>query len=175
MRRLDPEMPTSIHYTFMSRGEIERALEQPADALGSIRGWLLARIGRREEAIRYLREGEARERGNLVGWIATLIRAAVEGDAEGVREALVELEDFTDPEGRLIHATACAHAGVHDEASRLVEQAVDMGYANLGFVRDHIWFASLGDEPRYRDAVARAEERHRGLAAHYAGRPSHLF
>jgi len=175
VRALDPEMPTSIHYTFMSRGEIERALEQPADALGSIRGWLLARIGRREEAIRSLREGEARERGNLVGWIATLIRAAIEGDVAGVREALVELEDFPDPEGRLIHATACAHAGVHDEAARLVGQAVDMGYANLGFIRDHTWFASLGDEPRYRDAVARAEEHHRRLATHYAGRPSHLF
>ena len=174
VRRLDPEMMTSVHYTYMSRDEVERALEQPVDALGSVHGWLLARIGRRDAAIRVLRESEARERGNLAGHIASLIRFAIEGDTDAVREAVLELEDFPDPEGRLIHATACAHAGVTDHAVTLVEQAVDMGYANLGFVRDHPWFAGLAEVPRYRDAVARAGERHRMLAARYAGRPAHL-
>jgi serine/threonine protein kinase/tetratricopeptide (TPR) repeat protein len=174
VRRLDPALPTSVHYTLLSLGETERALEERDDALGTVRGWLLAKAGREEEAIRLMREVEVRERGNLAGWGATLFRAALEGDRALGEEALRVHSDFPDPEGTFVHATVCARLGLPGWAVDLIESTVDRGYANVAWIENDPWLAPLRDDPRYRAAVERARRRHEELARRYAGRPAHL-
>jgi eukaryotic-like serine/threonine-protein kinase len=169
-RELDPEIPTSVHYTLESMGDIETALAQRPDTLGPIYGRLLAHAGRREEALQQLREAEAREQGNLAGSIATLLRGAIEGDRAIVRTAMAELDGFPDPEGILLHGSAAALAGEREWALRMIEKAVDRGYWNVTLIRSDSWLDPLREEPRFVAALARAEERHQAAVTRYRGR-----
>jgi TolB-like protein len=169
-RQLDPEIATSIHYTWESLGDLDAALAEQPDTFGPIYGRLLARAGRREEALRQLRESEAREQGNVVGMVATLTRAAIEGDPDTVRDAIMAIENFPDPEGTFLHALSCSLAGVPEDALRLIEESVSGGYSNVDLMKADPWLDPVRGDPRFVAALARAEERHREAVATYRGK-----
>ncbi|HYM80695.1 MAG TPA: protein kinase [Candidatus Limnocylindria bacterium] len=169
-RELDPEVSTSVHYTLASLGRFEDAIAEHPDPFSVVRGWLLAHLGRVPEAIDDLRRSEERERGNLVGWISTLKRAALEGDQAAARRAMAMCEGFPDPEGRCLHASACAKVGEHESAARLIVEAIDGGYANPGFLRNDEWLGPVRDDPKVAAALERADAASREAAVTYGGR-----
>jgi eukaryotic-like serine/threonine-protein kinase len=62
-RVLDPNVPTSVHYTYWAMGDYEAALEAIPHNADPFRGMVLARLNRREEALAALNECERRSMG----------------------------------------------------------------------------------------------------------------
>jgi tetratricopeptide (TPR) repeat protein len=170
-RALDPEVPTSIHYTLASLGlgdDLEH--ERFPDSLAAIEGWVLARAGREVEAIARLARAESADRGSLAGTIARLYRAALEGDRDSAFAASRTLDDFPDPEGRYLHGSMMARGGWLDRAVEILVDGIDGGYANVPWFARDPWLDPVREDPRLRGAMERAEAVHRAGRAAYGGK-----
>jgi serine/threonine protein kinase/tetratricopeptide (TPR) repeat protein len=170
-RALDPEIATSIHYTLLSLGEPNGGeLARSPDSVMAADGWVLAQVGREAEALERLHRAEELGRGHLSGIIARLHRSAIEGDARAARTAAEALVGFPDPEGVYMHGSALARVGERALAVDSLVRALDGGYANTALVERDRWLGSVRDERRLREAVARAEARHRAAVPAYGGK-----
>jgi Tetratricopeptide repeat/FlgO protein len=169
-RQLDPEASTSVHYTLVSMGRYDEALDEENDPHGAIVGWLEAHRGKTAEGIAWLRRIEQREPGNMVGSIAALIRAAIENDVATGEAVLEQAGGFPDPEGLVLHASAGVKLGIHDRSIDLLVRGMTGGYANAAFVREDAWFEPVLGDPRVVEALAAADEITRRATATHGGR-----
>ena len=175
-RRLDPAARNSVSYTHWLRGEYQLALERETQLPPYMKHYALAEMGRVEEAIKGLEEIAA-GLGPGGASAITAYRHALEGNAPGVREGMSRLiaTGFRDPEGLFFAARALAKVGASDEAMALLEQVVHGYFVSERLERDP-WFASLQSDPRMRQCIRAARERHEAAAAAYreAGGPQLL-
>lgn len=159
--RLDPTMATSVLHTLYMQGAYEQALPQAHQSLDPIEARILGAMGRREEAIAAARDEEARFGAvPLLRAFCSGLRAALEGDAQGVTATLAQYDAarFSDGEGLFYVAEICALAGLVPEAFTTLERAVDAGFLCQSAYERDVYLAPLRE-------LSAWQSLHRRLAA----------
>jgi len=161
-RRLDPQIATSVNNTHFMLGDYERTLESSRNDFGYFAGVSLAMLGRREEAIRLLRDFEAAKRWGF-GWLyVKSLRALLEGKREESLEASEELRKgtFRDPEGMYYVARQLSYLGADANAMELLRRSVEHGfYCYPAMVRDP-WLDGLRGKAEFSDTLHEAHQLH---------------
>jgi TolB-like protein/predicted Ser/Thr protein kinase len=160
-RRLDPQVRTSVHYTYLLQGEYARAIAADQDEVPGVRWMAMVELGRNDEALAAMREFQRLQlEGADFYWIQSL-RGAVEGDREQVRQGIshASIVSFRDPEGLYVNARPGALAGELELAMQLLERAAAGFWAVDTWERDRAW-AGLRDDPRFRAALDRVRAGH---------------
>jgi eukaryotic-like serine/threonine-protein kinase len=161
-RQLDPHVATSVPPTFWMLGEYERAIEGFS---GFFVGLPQASLGRDADAIAAARASAATVRDPLTRSFQAVLPLVLERRFEECRRLLDELAPRNpDPESIFHVARTYARIGATGEAVVQFERAVGMGFVvHSWFVRDP-WLEPLTAEPRFREALARAEHRSKEAA-----------
>jgi tetratricopeptide (TPR) repeat protein len=161
-RQLDPHVATSVAPTYWMLGDNERAIEGFS---GFFVGVPQASLGRDADAIAAARASAAAVRDPLTRSYQTVLPLVLERRFDECRRLLDELAPRNpDPESIFHIARTYARIGAIGAALTQFDRAVDMGFVvHSWFVRDP-WLEPLAREPRFNDALARAERRHREAA-----------
>ena len=156
-RQLDPHVATSVPPTFWMLGEYERAIEGFS---GFFVGLPEASLGRDADAIAAARASAATVRDPLTRSFQAVLPLVLERRFEECRRLLDELAPRNpDPESIFHVARTYARIGATEAAVAQFERAVSMGFVvHSWFVRDP-WLEPLTAEPRFQEALARAEHR----------------
>jgi eukaryotic-like serine/threonine-protein kinase len=156
-RQLDPHVATSVPPTFWMLGQYERAIEGFS---GFFVGLPQASLGRNADAIAAARASAATVRDPLTRSFQAVLPLVLERRYEECRRLLDDLAPRNpDPESIFHVARTYARIGATEAAVAQFERAVDMGFVvHSWFVRDP-WLEPLSAEPRFREALARAERR----------------
>jgi len=159
-RELDPNVRTSVAYTYLHLGNFQKVLELehcgPIDA--EVRIPSLAALGREQEAIEQSRELEKTCPKPLLPW-SVMWRAYLEGDRGKSLEALDQALGFhtADPECLFCAACLLARLNETERALELLSLAVDQGYRCHYALSCHPWLDSLRSHPRFKELANRAE------------------
>jgi tetratricopeptide (TPR) repeat protein len=166
-RRLDPEVRTSIGLTLEALGEWESALEEFTREQHYDRPVLLLMMGRTEEAARDFDGWAEREKGNLLGDWAKLVRALMKRD-QAVAEPLMDLfVDFPDPEGQYHTGGLAAWLTGDPRMVETVVRGITGGYFCIpGITRDPR-VDSLRRDPEFVMALEVARARHEAALARF--------
>jgi serine/threonine protein kinase/tetratricopeptide (TPR) repeat protein len=166
-RRLDPEVRTSIGLTLEALGEWESALEEFTREQHYDRPVLLLMMGRTEEAARDFDGWAEREKGNLLGDWAKLVRALMKRD-QAVAEPLMDLfVDFPDPEGQYHTGGLAAWLTGDPRMVETVVRGITGGYFCIpGITRDPR-VDSLRRDPEFVKALEVARARHEAALARF--------
>jgi eukaryotic-like serine/threonine-protein kinase len=156
-RQLDPHVATSVPPTFWMLGEYERAIE---DFSGFFVGLPEASLGRDADAIATARASAATVRDPLTRSFQAVLPLVLERRFDECRRLLDELAPRNpDPESIFLVARTYARIGASEAAVAQFERSVGMGFVvHSWFVRDP-WLEPLINEPRFQEALARAERR----------------
>ena len=157
-RQLDPQIATSVGPTYWMLGEFERAIEGFS---GFFVGLPQISLGREAEAIAAARASAAVVRDPTTRSYQSVLPLLLEGRTEECLRILDELAPRNpDPESVYHVARSYARLGATAAALAQFDRAVDMGFLNPAtFARDP-WLEPLHGEPRFVDALARAQRRH---------------
>jgi TolB-like protein len=163
-RSLDPGMRTSVTYTHLLRGDLERAMRYEDQDVPYVSFYALPLLGRTGEAIDLLRATEARCAEGLQRLMLVTIRAALEGQVEPVRAGLARLNDsgFHDPEGLYLTGRHAQHVGLTDTWLTILERVVARGFHVPSTMRADPWLVPLRGNARFEAALREADE---GVAA----------
>ena len=166
-RQLDPHVATSVPPTFWMLGQYERAIEGFS---GFFVGLPQASLGRDADAIAAARASAATVRDPLTRSFQAVLPLVLERRFEECRRLLDELAPRNpDPESIFHVARTYARIGATEAAVAQFERAVDMGFVvHSWFVRDP-WLEPLTAEPRFHEALARAERRSSEAAQMFRG------
>jgi serine/threonine-protein kinase len=159
-RRLDPHLWTSVIYTWWARGEMQRIVDETADAHDfELRAMALFELGRVPEALLTLDH----RRGPLAPTFDD-IRGGLQGLMErrpGALDRFLEIVDVhTDPEALFLYAGAQARFGDTGGAIVRLRRAVEAGYSAPSALRRHPWLEPIRGEPAFAELVEHAEARH---------------
>jgi tetratricopeptide (TPR) repeat protein len=157
-RRLDPNISTSIVYTWWARGDMASVLAETSDAGDSeLRTMALDALGRQEEARKSLHGPPAADR---VPVFASILRSLVAllDRAPGAAEAFAELAaTHKDPEALFMYGACQARLGDTARALPTIVACVEGGFTVPQALREHPWLAPLRDAPTFGPLLARAE------------------
>jgi RNA polymerase sigma factor (TIGR02999 family) len=161
-RQLDPQVTTSVGPTYWMLGEHERAIEGFS---GFFVGLPQASLGRDADAIAAARASAATVRDPLTRSYQTVLPLVLEKRFDECRRLLDDIAPRNpDPESVFHVARTYARIGAIDAALAQFDRAVDMGFVVYSWFARDPWLEPLASEPRFRDALARAERRHREAA-----------
>ncbi|MCM2268874.1 MAG: serine/threonine-protein kinase [Thermoanaerobaculia bacterium] len=164
--RLDPAIPTSVHYTHWMLGDYQRACDLDNEAVKFIRHYSLSMLGRTDEAL----SGYRLWLGQLVDGLEQDLAVSAIGVLTGDREMALAgarrmLEGgFEDPEGLYFLVRHYTMVGEIGDALALLERVVAAGFTTPSTFRADPWLARLAGEPRYQAALATADATHRHAA-----------
>ena len=164
--RLDPAIPTSVHYTHWMLGDYQRACDLDNEAVKFIRHYSLPMLGRTEEAL----AGYRLWLGHIVDGLEQDLAVSAIGVLTGDREMALDgarrmLEGgFEDPEGLYFLVRHFAKVGETGDALTLFERVVAAGFTTTATFRADPWLASIAGEPRFQAALAAADFTHRHAA-----------
>jgi serine/threonine protein kinase/tetratricopeptide (TPR) repeat protein len=170
-RRLDPHVPTSLPFTLLWMGELDRFEDEGGPAT-DLEPRLLSLIwrGRRAEARAVLERFGQVSFGAPIGRMITSIRAYVQADEPLARtrseEALARdleglgasLEVQQDPEALFTFAAWMSHLGQHDRALFALTRAVRGGFLAADTLAREPVFAPLRDDPTFQELRRHAEQ-----------------
>jgi serine/threonine protein kinase/tetratricopeptide (TPR) repeat protein len=158
-RRLDPQIRTSVGYTYFHLGDYERALEHAGPTDGFIKVPAFMALGRGQAVIDWVDNAHWGDPGMQA--VGVFARAMVEGDRRTslkTLERVLELTVFhtSDPEARFFTAAAMAKLGDADRALTFLSLALDEGYrCHYALVHDP-WLDSLRSTQAFAALVDRA-------------------
>jgi TolB-like protein/tetratricopeptide (TPR) repeat protein len=158
-RRLDPNLRTSVQYTFFLRGDYEEAIARDEDELKSIAVFSLLNLGRVEEAKAGLAAMEIVQTEGFEPELVRMLHAIIARDRAAANVALERAaeQDFPDPEGVYMFARAMAYAGAVEEAVPVLAAVVARGFVCYeGFLRDP-WLDPLRSNAGFVHILRRAE------------------
>jgi serine/threonine protein kinase len=157
-RRLDPAIPTSVAYTYLVRGEPDKALQREDVDPYFLRLYALTVAGREAEALARCREIEAELGHRAIGNLAASVRLAIEGAGEACVTTFMNTltRGFRDPEGFYYGARSFARAGRPDDAVAMIRRAVEGGFIAPLPVATDPWLASVRDSPELARVMADA-------------------
>jgi TolB-like protein len=162
VRRLDPNVKTSVAYTFRYLNDIQSALDHSAsvDEYALALAW--APPGHEEKAISRLREREkANPPGRLRHGVIVSFRYYLEGARSKSLEAIEECLGlrFHDPEARFALGVLQAKLNEPQRALGTISQALEEGYICHYTLLHHPWLDSLRSHPGFPELTSRAVER----------------
>lgn len=160
-RELDPNVKTSVTYTFRYLNDIPAALDHCSSPDEYALGLAWAPADREEEAIRRLQE---REKVNPPGRLRHGFLVAFRNYLEGARsksleaiEGCLQLE-FRDPEALFGLAALLARLNEPQRALETVSRALEEGYICHSILLRHPWLQSLRSNSGFPDLADRARE-----------------
>jgi serine/threonine protein kinase/tetratricopeptide (TPR) repeat protein len=161
-RRLDPNVTTSVAYTFRYLNDFRAALDHSAsvDEYAVALAW--APPGHEEEAIGRLREREkANPPGRLRHGVIVSFRCYLEGERSKSLEAIEECLGlgFHDPEARFALGALQAKLNEPQRALDTLSQALEEGYICYHTLLCHPWLDSVRAHPGFPELASRAGER----------------
>lgn len=172
-RRLDPQVRTSVNFTYLAMGRYEAAIaaDAPDDLFGTS-NYALATLGRGEEVVEMCRRVEPTVQG-VVRDLLRVQRASVEGDRSLLLESTRVLlaAGMRDPEGIYLCARSLAFLGVHDEALRQLARVVEGGYFCAPNFRHDPWLAALREHEGFTAILRRADALHEEARRAFANSP----
>ncbi len=162
-RRLDPEIATSVQYTYWFMGDYERAIRADDDDALFVRDLALTAAGRDDEALQNYREYERQALPGKQRVIKACHRAALEGKRdECVERAQTMLRShFRDPEGHYFICRSLARVGAQDLALETFRGIVERRFLCVETFRTDPWLDVLRDAAGFRETLHEAEHAHR--------------
>jgi TolB-like protein len=172
-RQLDRNILTSVDHTYWQLGDDDRVLEfakqygEASITNRMLQATILSEQGRKDEAIRLLREIE---QGNLTVLIRVVV-ASMLALFEGRREECLKganraIAEFLDPEAVWQAGRKLAYFGERESALAALELSLDRGYILYRILtREDPWLDSLRPTPEFADLLQRAESRYREAVA----------
>ena len=160
--RLDPNIRTTVPYTYQYLGEYQKALDRCSHGDFWVKVASLEALGRTAEAIAVLLEVEkSQERVPQHYFWAFSWRAFLEGDRPKSLEALnqalaLDGPALRDAEGCLFIARILANLSQTDRALDLVSRALDQGYRCQHALVHDPWLEALRSHPRFTGLLERA-------------------
>ena len=148
---LDPTMNTSVGHTLWMMGRYEEAKANTGGDVGYLAGVSLAALGRTEEAIESLREGEERAGQQRAEIYIRSLRTALEGNREESLEALRRGTLTGDGEATYYLARTYAFLDERHLALTELQRAVDLGFFCPITLEGDAWL-----EPYLRDSEFQA-------------------
>jgi serine/threonine protein kinase/tetratricopeptide (TPR) repeat protein len=165
-RRLDPNVRTSVAYTYWMLGDYDRVIAEHDPGLPT--GYYLCMVGREAEALADHARAEATLPDGIMRWMYGAHVGALRRDAEVVERQSRRIlgSSFRDPEGFYFLSRSAAMVGLPDLAVEALDRTVRGGYyADRAMAHDP-WFDSMRRHPRFLDLYRSAEEgRHRAERA----------
>ena len=155
-RGLDPHVSTSANQTYWQLGDLDRAFAARAKGTFGLDATILARWGRRDEAVALLREREPTLAATARA-VAASHRTAIEGNrAEGVPVTERALATWPDPEGRYYLATNLARFGEPARALAELNRCLDDGFIHYRLLKRDPAVDSLRAKPGFTALCERA-------------------
>jgi DNA-binding winged helix-turn-helix (wHTH) protein/TolB-like protein len=167
-RGLDPHISTSANQTYFQLGDLDRAFAARAKGTFGLDAMILARWGRRDEAIALQRDREA----NLPPAsraVAAAHRTFIEGNREEclpITERAVAL--WPDPEGRYYLATNLARLGRPERAFAELNRCLDDGFILYRVVKRDPAIDGLRTMPEFSALCERAAAKYRDACVAFA-------
>jgi serine/threonine protein kinase/tetratricopeptide (TPR) repeat protein len=161
-RRLDPQVRTSVSWTFRYLNDIQAALDHSVSADEHATHLAWAPPGREQEAVAMLREREkANPPGRLRHVFLVLGRTYLEGNRAKSLEAIEQClqVQFHDPEARFGLGAFLAKLNEPKLALETISQALEEGYVSHDMLHYHPWLESLRSHPGFAKLAGRAAER----------------
>ncbi len=161
-RRLDPNMPTTVHHTYFAMGDYQGALNVASKDFGYFTPLRLAMLGRAEEAIAMLKEKEESVSERIGRVFMTSLRTLLEGNREASLQASDELIDgaFRDPEGKYYLARQLAFLRDVGRATQVLESTVDGGYYCYPQMASDPWLDPIRGDAGFKRILRRAQVLH---------------
>lgn len=168
-RGLDPHVPTSVNQTYWHLGDLERAFAACTSANFGLDAMILARWGRREEAIALQLEREASLPPTSRA-VAASHRMTIEGvpREECLRVTQRAIAAWPDPEGRYYLATNLARLGEPDRALTELNPCLDDGLIHYRLLKRDPGVDSLRGSPGFEALSARSAARYRDACVAFA-------
>jgi TolB-like protein len=165
VRRLDPQLPTSANHTLWQLGEYSRSLREMNKGTFYLDALILATLGRKEEAMRLLRDRQASNLAPVTHSYVVSLRALLEGNREESLRATDEaLRNFRDPEGRFYLARHFAYFGDAERTLSAMREVVEHGFLPHRLADDE-WLRSLRGLPQFEDLLREVASRRRENAS----------
>lgn len=165
-RELDPQIRTSVPFTYWMMGDYARAAELDDEPVRFVRNYALPMLGRSEEAIAAYREWRAQLNDGLEVAMGDCMIAAIQGDRAASESAvdLMERGGFSDAEGLYFEVRCLAKVGSLERALETLDRVVYLGFTcPITFARDP-WLESIRALPRFGLIHERATAGHRHAA-----------
>lgn len=170
-RRLDPNALSSVAYTHLLLGHLERAVAAETGDQGWVRAYVLQEQGRLDEARAVYRRLETESPHALVRRTGRFARLGLDGDPSSLREMMAAIDEHHhgDPEAMFLRARSFAFAGMRDEVFVLLRLSLDQGYCAPTVMRTARAFDRLRGEREFVELLAKADaERERSREAFLA-------
>jgi tetratricopeptide (TPR) repeat protein len=165
-RSLDPNVRTSVHYTYWMMGDYQRAHDHDDEPVAFVKNYALEALGREKEALASYRRWLADDYEGVERDIAVATIALFTRDYAGARAAARRVLEsgFTDCEGLYFDARILVRAEALEEGLDLLGRVVRGGFTVPETMQRDPWLEPLRDEPRFRALIeeARAARNHAG-------------
>jgi TolB-like protein len=154
-KRLDPNIRTSVHYTWFMKGEFANARDADRDEVPMVRALAIDALGETAEAERIIREFGTPQ-GVELHAIHSL-EALLDGDVPRLIREIerIRSSSFHDPEGIYVLARQLSKAGELDRALEILQAVVEKNFLCHEAVMNDPWFAPLRDRAQPILAVSR--------------------
>jgi TolB-like protein len=165
-RRLDPNVATSVHYTWWMLGDYQKAHDLDNEPVAFMRHYAQAMLGRVDEAIAGYEGWLGRIEDGLERQLAISSIGVLRGDPEAALAGARAMVGggFRDAEGLFFLVRNLARCGLVGEALDQLERVVAGGFTVPSVLRADPWLESLRGEPRFAATLAAAEQAHRHAA-----------
>lgn len=156
---LDPNVRTSVMNTHFAMGQYDLALQSSTDRAGFMEAMALDALGRKDEALRRVRNRREALPPLLRQWLEMLDSYLSGRNKDAVHQILEIGHQGSDPEGFYYRARLLAKLGRHSAALDSLQKALQSGFFCAPSWRREAYFEGLCHLPEFHQLLATAEAR----------------